>query len=99
MAKELSYRGKVYTSWSAAKRAWHKQNPPNFQGYYICHYCGVWIERKATSLDHLIARSRAPELRFELSNLVPACISCNTTKGSLDHDEYKHVCSFDNIST
>jgi hypothetical protein len=35
-----------------------------------------------TTLDHVIPRSRAPELRYDPNNLRPCCWTCNSKKGS-----------------
>lgn len=40
----------------------------------VCYWCG----KHATTVDHLIPHSLAPELRLERSNLVPACHACNS---------------------
>jgi 5-methylcytosine-specific restriction endonuclease McrA len=82
--------------WGRCRTKWVKENPPNHAGFYQCHYCGLNIPKDEMQLDHKIPRSRAPELRFELSNLTPSCGACNLTKGSVDHDNYKHDCP-DNI--
>jgi 5-methylcytosine-specific restriction endonuclease McrA len=39
-----------------------------------CHWCGG----HADTVDHLIPISIDPSLRLDLSNLVPACRSCNS---------------------
>lgn len=67
-----------------------------------CHYCGHeltankdelgYSHKRLLTLDHLIARSRMPSMRYMLVNLIPACDPCNRRKGSLSHDEYVHEC-------
>lgn len=48
-----------------------------------CTYCGT---REATSWDHIVPKSRGGEdIR---SNLVPACQSCNSSKGALTPSEW-----------
>lgn len=42
-------------------------------------------------LDHVLSRSRHPELALEEDNVRPSCHDCNTAKGSLDYDEYMLV--------
>ena len=42
---------------------------------HTCHYCG----RAATSVDHIIPLSRGGA-RLDPSNLVAACVSCNSRK-------------------
>lgn len=80
--------GKVALLWQATRKTWLTLHKPP----YTCHYCGFPLTVKTVTLDHLISRSRRPDLRYELSNLVPACWNCNKMKGSLSHDEYGHVC-------
>ena len=41
-----------------------------------CCYCG----KEATSLDHIVPRFRSGSTTR--NNLIPACVSCNTNKGS-----------------
>ncbi len=41
---------------------------------YICHYCNM----PATTADHIIAVSNGGS--NELSNLLPACHTCNSTR-------------------
>lgn len=48
-----------------------------------CHYCG---EDSTLSLDHLIPQFRKGE--HSANNLVVACRSCNSSKGSLDLVEW-----------
>jgi len=48
-----------------------------------CHYCG----KMATELDHVIPVSRGG--RHEPENVVPACRSCNSSKGSKTVEEWK----------
>ena len=69
---------------------------------HLCHYCGKLLsdnefliddgQAQKLTLDHLDARTRAPDLRHEFANLTPACGSCNRNKGSLAHDEFVHNC-------
>lgn len=74
--------GKVGKEWLRTRREWVKLNRPNHQGYYVCCICGKWVPEKAMQLDHILSRSRHPELRFDLTNLQPSCGPCNQKKGS-----------------
>jgi len=66
---------------------------------YTCRYCrrsvdGVWLEenQKRTIrlvVDHLCPRSKGGE-RYDLSNCVAACWSCNTLKGPLPEGAFRH---------
>jgi len=60
---------------SSAKRQFRQAIRQSWGG--LCCYCR---ERRATTLDHIKPRSRGgSNLR---SNLVPACVECNHSKGS-----------------
>lgn len=90
--KVIRHTGKYAQYWIKTRAAWIKEHPANHQGYWVCHYCGNYVDEKAMTLDHLESRSRHPELRFVLSNLVPACGPCNVKKKSHSHDEFAHIC-------
>lgn len=78
-------RPKGDSKWTRAKRAWFKAHPAE---YFNCHYCGKLLSKKEIELDHYISRSRRPDLKYKLSNLVPSCRWCNQLKGSLSGDEF-----------
>ena len=78
--------GKIARQWLRVRNAYLKANPPNHQGYYVCSYCGRWIPANEVTVDHIIARSKAPQLRFKHSNLTVACGVCNAEKGSKTYD-------------
>lgn len=78
----MKQTGKVGAEWLRVRKEWLKNNPPNHEGYWICAICGKWTEH--IEVDHIKARSRRPDLRYELSNLQPLCHRCNTRKGSND---------------
>lgn len=44
---------------------------------HTCTYCG----QQATSVDHIIPPSAAPERKHDMDNLVAACIPCNSKRG------------------
>lgn len=51
--------------------------PPSIpEGKVKCAYCG----RPATTMDHIIPKSKGGS--DDLTNLVPACFGCNTSKGA-----------------
>jgi 5-methylcytosine-specific restriction endonuclease McrA len=45
---------------------------------WSCFYC----QQPATTLDHIIPISKAPELVVDYSNAVACCVKCNSSKGS-----------------
>lgn len=73
--KEMRQIGKQGLKWQRTRRAWFKENPPNYQGYYECAICRKWI--KNPDLDHIKKRGSHPQLRYELSNLRPLCRPCH----------------------
>jgi 5-methylcytosine-specific restriction endonuclease McrA len=50
-----------------------------------CAYCGA----PARTLDHVLPRSRWPELERRFSNLAPACKRCNPAKSNRTVDEWR----------
>lgn len=55
---------------------------------YLCVYCG---ENRANSWDHirpLIVDKRPSGYIHEISNLIPACSSCNSSKGNKSVDDF-----------
>ena len=53
----------------------------------ICHMCGG----PATHIDHLLPKSKYPELALNLDNLKPACKDCNFTKLDIVREEYLKI--------
>lgn len=43
-------------------------------------------------VDHILPRSRFPELELKLSNLQVLCVECNMKKGSMTYEEFLKVC-------
>lgn len=63
------------------------------QDTYYCYYCkyiglDMPMGRRATQVEHFLTKARHPELRYEMSNLVPSCAFHNQDKGGLDGPEY-----------
>jgi 5-methylcytosine-specific restriction endonuclease McrA len=58
-----------------------------------CYYCGVCMtkkmEERQRTRDHIIPISRGG--RDDMSNIVPACRSCNSSKGNKTLEEWKGV--------
>lgn len=90
--KPISFIGKQARKWIATRKLWISLHPGPL---YRCHYCSCIMNLEAMTLDHIIPRSRRPDLRYVLSNLIPACGPCNTLKGSKSHDEFEHICHTD----
>lgn len=87
-------RTKLSFEWQYAKAEWYKQNPPDHNGFYWCKipqciHPGEPMRKKEVTLDHIIPRSKRPDLRMELSNLQPSHWDCNTLKGSVYGEDYE----------
>jgi 5-methylcytosine-specific restriction endonuclease McrA len=85
----LKQVGKSHKKWMQTRKQWLEVNT---YPVHTCHYCRKVVTTSEMTLDHKVPRSRAPELRYDFGNLVPACASCNGLKGSVDHDHYRHEC-------
>jgi len=90
--KPINRQGKTAKQWFITRATWIKKNPPPIEGeYWECYlqiheWCPVRIDIRHLTLDHVISRSRAPSLRFNLDNLKPACNYCNVEKGSRTYE-------------
>lgn len=78
-AAKLKSYGKWAKRWAKTRSQWFIENPAD---NYTCYLCGKYLNPEETTLDHVIPRSRAPELRYVMSNLRPCCMTCNSIKGS-----------------
>lgn len=47
---------------------------------YVCAYCGVSLEKKECTLDHILPSSHGGKTNFE--NCVTSCSPCNARKGN-----------------
>lgn len=73
-------------------RLWYETNPPDDKGTWTCYLqltkqCPIKLTRSTIQLEHVKSKVRHPELKFEATNLKPACSWCNRMKGSLNADE------------
>lgn len=92
-SKSINKYGKEAVKWMQTRNEWLQQNPPQSPPWtalagWTCHYCKKFITIEELTLDHKYARSGAPHLRYEQSNLVPCCYADNKRKGSMDYDVY-----------
>ncbi|MDE1829379.1 MAG: HNH endonuclease [Thaumarchaeota archaeon] len=85
--KHMRKVGKIGRQWISTRNEWIQKNLPDKVWY--CHYCNKELTINILTLDHKLSRSRRPDLRFDLDNLVPCCWDCNSAKGSLSEEEYK----------
>src|SRR3990167_1544243 len=73
-------------------RAWYAANPPDSKGLWYCYLnitpeCPIKLTRSTITLEHVRSKVRALELKYDITNLKPACSPCNKLKGSRDVDE------------
>lgn len=52
----------------------------------FCHYCGV---RHALTADHVTPRSLGGSDKAD--NLIPACVTCNTSRRNRSYDDFLEV--------
>jgi 5-methylcytosine-specific restriction endonuclease McrA len=79
--------GKTKAKWMKVRGKWMQDNAPA-DGYWYCHYCGTPLTTDTLTLDHIIARSKRPDLRYAMTNLIPCCYFDNSQKGSLSYKQY-----------
>ena len=69
---------------SEATRLWRRAIKESFD--CTCVYCGESYELSDLTIDHVRPRSNGGETIS--SNCVPACLSCNQSKGSHNWEEW-----------
>lgn len=74
--------GKYTKKWFDFRKEYLKNHPPDRYGFYTCYLCYKKVPAKEITLDHVIARSKAPKLRYNESNIRFCCSKCNYEKGS-----------------
>lgn len=86
-------KGKNYDKWQKVRSDFLAANPPNHEGYYTCYLCRQWIPAEEITVDHVVPRSRAPNLRYDFSNFAFCCGSCNAAKGSkvVNHQQEDYI--------
>lgn len=73
--------------WIDTKVGWFEQNPPDKDGYWDCYLqiaesCQRRVDRRTLNLEHAKSKARRPDLRYDITNIRPACRPCNKLKGS-----------------
>lgn len=62
--------------------------PGVFGGWYTCGPGGEPVHVNEVSLDHIIVRSRRPDLVYEIANLQASCLEHNLARGSLSMEAW-----------
>ena len=89
---------KIDECWIITKKRWFKANPP-ISGYYYCHYCQRVLvkddELNDFGVDYVTLDHKSPKgnykgrsLKYDITNLVPACFKCNSLKGSRSYESF-----------
>lgn len=73
-------------------RLWFELNPPDARGLWYCYLrispdCPYQLTRSTIRLEHVRSKVRYPALKYEVTNLLPACEHCNKMKGSRDLED------------
>lgn len=81
---------------TATSREWFRLNPPDAKGLWYCYLriapnCPHKLTRSTITLEHVKSKVRHPELKYDVTNLKPACSPCNKLKGSLDVEELSQL--------
>lgn len=77
----------------ATREAWFEANPPDKDGYWYCYIskhplCPKKLTIDTVQLEHNYSKVRRKDLRFDITNIFPACEHDNKAKGSLSAKEY-----------
>lgn len=83
--KAVTQKGKHFKRWMETREKWFERHQSR---HYYCYICGRKMTKKETTLDHIKARSRHPELRYRFDNLAPCCGWCNYQKGSKSLEQF-----------
>lgn len=83
---------KTYSRKQRTDRLWYELNPPDEKGTWTCYLqisrdCPITLTRSTITLEHVKSKARHPELKFDVTNIKPACSPCNKLKGSLNWDD------------
>lgn len=82
--ESASYKAKR----QACAKQWYRGNPPDENGEWPCYLnglsrrCLIKVNPETIKLEHVIPKVKAPELKFEPSNLKASDEFCNSVKGS-----------------
>ena len=77
----------------ATTAEWYEANPPDKDGFWYCYIskhpnCPVRLTRETIVLEHNLSKVRRKDLRYDITNIFPACEHDNKAKASLSAKEY-----------
>lgn len=81
--KRIGKRTKV---WIDERKSWISDNPPDYRGYWYCHYCRFILTIETLTLDHMYGRDG--NLLTDRRYIVPCCSFDNNRKGSRSYESY-----------
>lgn len=56
--------------------------------YGGCVYCSEALKVQDITIDHIYPQQEYPELKYDYTNCVPACIWCNTIRSNMPFEEF-----------
>lgn len=70
--------------WRSTKDKWFELNQQNFYYCYlqISNACLKQMDNKSVVLDHVVPKGRGKKYKYDVNNLKPSCMFCNSKKGS-----------------
>lgn len=74
--------GKKTKKWLIVRAAYLATLTPDENNCVECGICHKPVNMKVVTVDHIIPRSKRPDLEYEPSNFQPAHYKCNKDKGS-----------------
>lgn len=68
-------------------KKWLEVNPPDTDGYWTCYLqistlCLGRVNQSTLTLEHVQPKVKAPELKYDITNIRASCSFCNKLKGS-----------------
>ena len=83
----IPIRPKPNLTWDQTVDRWYALNPPDENGNWICYLqiadlCPKLLDKEQITLEHVIPKSRGKKYKYNVNNIRPACVYCNSLKGS-----------------
>jgi 5-methylcytosine-specific restriction endonuclease McrA len=86
--KPRSTKKKIKTdlTWDQTVSKWHLANPA-IHGLWECYLqisslCPRQLDKDQLTLEHVIPKVRGRKYKYDINNIKPACVYCNSIKGS-----------------
>jgi hypothetical protein len=77
-------------------KKWVKANPPDTDGKWECYLqisekCCKRVSKRSMTKEHVEAKVRRPDLKYDTRNIRPSCSWCNKRKGSNSIEELSKI--------